>query len=164
LLLSINNSLTLPSGLSVHLNQVHKETLTAVENALPNRAGLDVEIFGMEGIPEDAIASYQYNVATKYYADQQNRAAATGNPVGGFGGSAVGNASKKPKLETPEELRKRLAEHKARKAAQAAAEAAGTTSGDVTPMSARQETQSPAIGQNPAGFVSSSPRILHIES
>merc|ERR1712230_233615 len=40
-------------GLSVHMNQVHKETLTSVDNSLPNRQGLEVEIFGMEGIPDD---------------------------------------------------------------------------------------------------------------
>src|SRR5271163_890952 len=30
-------------GLSVHMSQVHKENLTAVDNALPNRASLDIE-------------------------------------------------------------------------------------------------------------------------
>lgn len=40
------------------MNQVHKETLTTVENSLPNRAGLEVEIFGMEGIPEDVVQAH----------------------------------------------------------------------------------------------------------
>ena len=46
------------TGLNVHMNQVHKETLTAIENALPNRVGLDVEIFGMEGIPEEIVQQH----------------------------------------------------------------------------------------------------------
>ena len=45
-------------GLSVHMNQVHKETLTIVDNSLPNRQGLEVEIFGMEGIPEDVVQAH----------------------------------------------------------------------------------------------------------
>ena len=44
-------------GLAIHCSQVHKETITSVPNALPNRDNLEVEIFGMEGIPEaDRIA------------------------------------------------------------------------------------------------------------
>jgi hypothetical protein len=46
------------TGLSVHMNQVHKETLMSVDNSLPNRAGLEVEIFGMEGIPEDVVQAH----------------------------------------------------------------------------------------------------------
>jgi hypothetical protein len=45
--------LTLATGLSVHMNQVHKETLTSVDNSLPNRQGPEVEVFGTEGIPDD---------------------------------------------------------------------------------------------------------------
>jgi hypothetical protein len=40
------------------MNQVHKETLTSVDNSLPNRQGLEVEIFGMEGIPEDVVQAH----------------------------------------------------------------------------------------------------------
>ncbi|CAI4218520.1 unnamed protein product [Parascedosporium putredinis] len=76
-------------GLSVHMNQVHKETLSQVENALPNRQGLDVEIFA-----------------------QEDRRIATGNPTPG-----TGKPQKKIKIETKDELQKRLADWKARKAA-----------------------------------------------
>ncbi|KAF2502537.1 hypothetical protein BU16DRAFT_521257 [Lophium mytilinum] len=137
-------------GLAVHLNQVHKETLTSVENALPNRAGLDVEIFGMEGIPEDVVNAHQMSVTTQHYNDIQNRAVATGNHPGGGGGFSNGNAPKKPKIEAASDLKKRLAEFKARKAALEAG--GGTSSGDVTPMSAGQGTLSPAVGHSPAGF------------
>ena len=50
------------TGLSVHMNQVHKEQLLLVENSLPNRAGLDVEIFGMEGIPEDVVQAHNQSL------------------------------------------------------------------------------------------------------
>ncbi|CAG9767292.1 unnamed protein product [Ceutorhynchus assimilis] len=38
-------------GLSIHCMQVHKETIDKVPNSLPNRSNVDIEIYGMEGIP-----------------------------------------------------------------------------------------------------------------
>ncbi|KAI9735757.1 MAG: hypothetical protein M1818_006365 [Claussenomyces sp. TS43310] len=131
-------------GLSVHMNQVHKETLTNVENALGNRAGLDFEIFGIEGIPEDVVQAHNQRIITQFYQAEAERRAVTGNP--GPGGSGGGGASKKPKFESPAELKKRLAEHKARIAEQAAA---GGSSGDNTPL---QNGQSPGLSQSPGAF------------
>lgn len=34
------------------LFQVHKETIDAVPNAIPGRTDIELEIYGMEGIPE----------------------------------------------------------------------------------------------------------------
>lgn len=34
------------------LFQVHKETIDGVPNAIPGRTDVEVEIYGMEGIPE----------------------------------------------------------------------------------------------------------------
>jgi hypothetical protein len=135
-------------GLSVHMNQVHKETLSSVENALPNRAGLDYEIFGMEGIPEDVVASHNQRVLQQFYEAEAERRAASGQPAPGSNDSTGG--IKKPKFESPGDLKKRLAEHKARKAA----EAAGVSSGNATPMGGGQGRQSPAGAQSPAAFVS----------
>lgn len=103
----------LPLGLSVHLNQVHKETLTQVENALPNRQGLDVEIFGMEGIPQDILDQHRNRIIQNFYQAQEDRRIATGNPLPG----QSKQPRKKLKMETPEELKARLAEHRAKKAA-----------------------------------------------
>ncbi|KAJ0164676.1 BUB3-interacting and GLEBS motif-containing protein [Colletotrichum tanaceti] len=100
-------------GLSVHLNQVHKETLTQVENALPNRQGLDVEIFGMEGIPQDILDQHRNRIIQNFYQAQEDRRIATGNPLPG----QSKQPRKKLKVETPEELKARLAEHRARIAA-----------------------------------------------
>lgn len=35
-----------------HLFQVHKETIDSVPNAIPGRIDIELEIYGMEGIPE----------------------------------------------------------------------------------------------------------------
>ncbi|KAK3321855.1 hypothetical protein B0H66DRAFT_182264 [Apodospora peruviana] len=104
-------------GLSVHMNQVHKENLSNVENALPNRQGLDIEIFGMEGIPEDIQNQHKERIRENFFRDQQQRYAATGNPPPGQSG--VQGVTKKIKIETAEELKARLAAHRARKLAAA---------------------------------------------
>jgi len=144
-------------GLSVHMTQVHKETLDSIENALPNRSNLDVEIFGMEGVPADIVQSHNQRVLSQFHQAEAERRAATGNPApGGAGGSGP----KKPKFESPSEIKKRLAEHKAKKAAE---QAAGISSGDVTPIGAGLGSQSPAIAQSPADFVSRSFRSTQVE-
>lgn len=97
-------------GLSVHMNQVHKEQLTAVENALPNRQGLEVEIFGMEGIPDDIVQTHNTRVMQQYYEEAAERRAKSGNPMPG---EAV--KRKKINLETAEELRKRFQEWRTKK-------------------------------------------------
>lgn len=127
----------------MHMNQVHKETLTNVENALPNRQGLEVEIFGMEGIPEDVVQAHNQRIIAGFYQAEAERRAASGN--NGPGGGAAGQ-TKKPKFESPGDLKKRLAEHKARKAEQAA----NNSSGANTPLEA---TESPTV-QATGTFVS----------
>ncbi|CAM9401928.1 BUB3-interacting and GLEBS motif-containing protein ZNF207 isoform X1 [Lampetra fluviatilis] len=39
-------------GLVIHCMQVHKETVDAVPNAIPGRTDIELEIYGMEGIPD----------------------------------------------------------------------------------------------------------------
>ena len=131
------------------MTQVHKETLTTIENALPNRSGLDVEIFGMEGIPEDIVTSHNQRILQQFAQAEAERRAATGNPGPGSVGAG---AAKKPKFESPSDLKKRLAEHKAKKAAE---QGAGISSGDVTPLGGHG-SQSPGVSQNPGPFVGSS--------
>ena len=114
------------------MSQVHKETLSAVDNALPNRAGLDIEIFGMEGIPEDIIQQHNQRVLTQYHQAEAERRVASGS-AGGAAGGASGSQPKKPKFESPLDLKKRLAEHKAKLAAE---QQNGGSSGGGTPLSA----------------------------
>lgn len=120
------------------MSQVHKETLSAVDNALPNRSSLDIEIFGMEGVPEDVLQAHNQRVMTQYQQAEAERRAVTGNPASGAPGG--GSQPKKPKFESPAELKKRLAEHKAKLAEQAA----GGSSGDETPIGAGQGLQTTA--------------------
>ena len=135
-----------PSGLSVHMSQVHKENLSAVDNALPNRAGLDIEIFGMEGIPEDIVQQHTQRVLTNFHQAEAERRAASGNAAGSTG---PGGQTKKPKFESPSELKKRLADHKAKLAAE---HANGSSSGGGTPLGAGQ-AQPHAMLQIPNTFV-----------
>jgi hypothetical protein len=130
------------------MSQVHKENLSAVDNALPNRAGLDIEIFGMEGIPEDIVQQHTQRVLTSFHQAEAERRAANGNTVPGVAGA--GGQAKKPKFESPSELKKRLAEHKAKMAAE---NANGGSSGGGTPLGAGQ-VQPPAMSQSPNTFVS----------
>jgi hypothetical protein len=121
------------TGLSVHMNQVHKENLTQVENALPSRQGLEVEIFGMEGIPQDMLDQHRNRILQNFQQAQKDRQIATGNPLPG-----QGHAQKKIKTESPEELKKRLAEFRQRKQEIAA-------NGGVDPAAAANtETQAQA--------------------
>lgn len=53
------------------MNQVHKENLSQVENALPNRQGLEVEIFGMEGIPQDILDQHRNRILQNFQQAQK---------------------------------------------------------------------------------------------
>ena len=41
------------------LRQVHKETLDRVPNSLPTRGNIEIEIYGMEGIPESDLRDHE---------------------------------------------------------------------------------------------------------
>ncbi|XP_074605615.1 bub3 interacting GLEBS and Zinc finger domain protein isoform X2 [Brevipalpus obovatus] len=46
-------------GMAIHCIQVHKETIDKIPNALPNRNSVDIEIYGMEGIPEADLREHE---------------------------------------------------------------------------------------------------------
>jgi len=48
-------------GLSIHCMQVHKETIDKVPNSQPNRGNIEIEIYGMEGIPEADLKAHENN-------------------------------------------------------------------------------------------------------
>ena len=112
----------------MHLNQVHKENLEQVENALPNRSGLEVEIFGMEGIPQEVLESHRNRLIQNFYQAQEDRRIATGNPLPG----QAKNQRKKIKIETAEELKRRLADWRAKRKAGGSME--GVTPTDVSSL------------------------------
>lgn len=39
--------------------QVHKETIDKVPNSFPNRSNIEIEIFGMDGIPADDLREHE---------------------------------------------------------------------------------------------------------
>jgi len=130
-------------GLSVHVTQVHKDSISEVANALPNRKSVDIEIFGMEGIPEEILQAHRHRVTEEYFKQEAERRAATGNPSRGTqqGQPPV----KKQKVETKEEIKARLAEHRAKRKAEKEAAAAAAAAGanganppiqDATPTAA----------------------------
>lgn len=127
------------------MNQVHKETLSHVENALPNRQGLDVEIFGVEGMPEDVRKQHEERIVKNYFDAQRERFEATGNPPPG-----EARPQKKIKVETAEDLKKRFAEFRAKKAA---AKAAGIPFTGVQNPAVPANVQSPAQNGSPGTFV-----------
>lgn len=91
------------------MNQVHKENLTHVENANPGRQGLEIEIFGMEGVPAEIIDQHNQQVTQAHFAEEQERARVTGNPVRGlYNGDDDVLLAKRPKVtETLEDIEQR---------------------------------------------------------
>ena len=41
---------------------MHKETVDKVPNAVPTRSNIEIEIYGMEGIPEDDLKAHEQSV------------------------------------------------------------------------------------------------------
>jgi hypothetical protein len=121
------------------MNQVHKENLTQVENALPNRQGLEVEIFGMEGIPQEMLDQHRNRILQNFQQAQKDRQIATGNPLPG-----QGHQHKKIKTESPDDLKQRLAEFRQKKKEIAA-------NGGVDPAAA---AAAPAVTEPQDSFVS----------
>jgi hypothetical protein len=131
-----NRRLNTAGGLSVHLQQVHKETLTKVENAIEGREGVDPEIFGMCGVPEDLVNDHKQRIMNEYFKMEAERRARTGNPPPG---TATGEPkAKKAKHETPEEIKARAELYKAQRRAQKAnptqANATATATASPTPV------------------------------
>ncbi|KAI4313663.1 hypothetical protein L6164_026622 [Bauhinia variegata] len=53
-----HKKLSTAGGMAIHVLQVHKESVTKVPNAKPGRESTDIEIYGMQGIPPDILASH----------------------------------------------------------------------------------------------------------
>ncbi|KAF9434079.1 hypothetical protein BGZ76_008562 [Entomortierella beljakovae] len=129
-----SKKLNTAGGMAVHVLQVHKETISIVPNAMPGRETVDLEIYGMEGIPEEDLIAY-------------NAKQDTGdNPV-----------SKRPKIASApielseEELQNQLAAHRAMM--QAAAAPPGTPGPSASPappgMSPRVIAGPPSLNHAP---------------
>jgi len=67
-------------GLQIHCAQVHKEKLEKVHNALPNRDSTEVEIYGMEGIPEEDIIAHDKKGSNHNQAQAAGAGESSKNP------------------------------------------------------------------------------------
>ncbi|KAI8051986.1 hypothetical protein BDF22DRAFT_614639, partial [Syncephalis plumigaleata] len=105
-----NKKMNTVGGLVIHYTQVHKETLRSTPNAIKGRDSVDVEIFGMEGIPAADLISFQM------------RKAASGEPnvLEQLHQQQQQSLYKRPRMNTdlhqplsPDEIREQLARHQA---------------------------------------------------
>ncbi|KAF1990309.1 hypothetical protein K402DRAFT_401163 [Aulographum hederae CBS 113979] len=116
-------------GLAVHMQQVHKEDLRSIENAIPSRSGIDLEVYGILGYPDDLYAQWKQRKTEEYWREAEERGIKTGN----LGQQHNPHQpSKRPKLDSKEsikankELWKKQKEEAKKKAEEAAASASGS--------------------------------------
>ncbi|XP_051571383.1 BUB3-interacting and GLEBS motif-containing protein ZNF207a isoform X2 [Myxocyprinus asiaticus] len=60
-------------GLAIHCMQVHKETIDGIPNAIPGRIDIELEIYGMEGIPEKDMEERRRVLEQKTHDNQKKR-------------------------------------------------------------------------------------------
>ncbi|XP_028841278.1 BUB3-interacting and GLEBS motif-containing protein ZNF207a isoform X2 [Denticeps clupeoides] len=60
-------------GLAIHCMQVHKETIDGVPNAIPGRTDIELEIYGMEGIPEKDMDERRRTLEQKTQESQKKK-------------------------------------------------------------------------------------------
>ncbi|GAA0159748.1 DNA metabolism protein [Lithospermum erythrorhizon] len=77
-----HKKLSTAGGMTIHVLQVHKENITKVPNAKPGRESTDIEIYGMQGIPADILASH--------YGDEEEEAPAKSTKIETPASHAVG--------------------------------------------------------------------------
>ncbi|XP_052266395.1 BUB3-interacting and GLEBS motif-containing protein ZNF207-like isoform X1 [Dreissena polymorpha] len=74
-------------GLSIHCMQVHKEKIDKVPNSIPGRNNVEIEIYGMEGIPEQDLKDHERLKNNKAQAargddsDDDSQPGATSSPA-----------------------------------------------------------------------------------
>uniref|UniRef100_A0A8C1XR23 Zinc finger protein 207, b n=1 Tax=Cyprinus carpio TaxID=7962 RepID=A0A8C1XR23_CYPCA len=60
-------------GLAIHCMQVHKETIDSVPNAIPGRTDIELEIYGMEGIPDKDMQDRRRVLEQKSHESQKKK-------------------------------------------------------------------------------------------
>lgn len=123
------------------MNQVHKENLTHVENANPGRQGLEIEIFGMEGVPAEIIDQHNQQVTQAHFAEEEERARITGNPVRGLYANGQAAPNKRPKInESLEDIEQRAAQFREDR-----------KNGVILPVPEPAQKLTPPVAQSPYG-------------
>ncbi|KAK9512838.1 hypothetical protein O3M35_001168 [Rhynocoris fuscipes] len=92
-------------GLSIHCMQVHKEAIDKVPNSMSTRSNIEIEIYGMEGIPPEDLREHE-----KQRQGKQGRAASPSSgedepapkkKADGLGASTAGNPGMPPSMVPP---------------------------------------------------------------
>ncbi|KXS95829.1 hypothetical protein AC578_1183 [Pseudocercospora eumusae] len=90
-------------GLRVHMQQVHKEDLHEVPNAIAGREDPNIEVFAMIGIPESIVNAYQKAITDSYEAHAHKFRQETGNFLPGSIDPEEMPVNKKRRTEPTEE-------------------------------------------------------------
>lgn len=74
----------------IHCRQVHKEAVKEAPNSIPGRDRVDISIFGMAGVPQDAVEEYGVRTGKRPRVDpvavaEQPTAAVAGERIITFG-------------------------------------------------------------------------------
>eukprot|EP00252_Welwitschia_mirabilis_P008122 TRINITY_DN19835_c1_g1_i1.p1 TRINITY_DN19835_c1_g1~~TRINITY_DN19835_c1_g1_i1.p1 ORF type:complete len:396 (-),score=80.85 TRINITY_DN19835_c1_g1_i1:299-1486(-) len=80
-----HKKLSTAGGMAIHVLQVHKETVTKVPNAKPDRESTEIEIYGMEGIPPEILAAHDED----YEEGKATKSTKAEAPPSGFGGISL---------------------------------------------------------------------------
>ncbi|XP_018319335.1 BUB3-interacting and GLEBS motif-containing protein ZNF207 isoform X2 [Agrilus planipennis] len=83
-------------GLSIHCMQVHKEAIDKVPNSLPNRSNIEIEIYGMEGIPSPDLKEHERLKQGGAGSDDDDEPAMKKSKPEGLLGTAPGSSSASP--------------------------------------------------------------------
>ena len=79
--------MTTVGALAIHSQQVHKETLHKVPNAREGRDSIDVQVYGMEGVPDELIvAGTKRQRMTKSELDAEDAKQVVGGGMPGMPG------------------------------------------------------------------------------
>ncbi|XP_050232008.1 protein SUPPRESSOR OF FRI 4 isoform X6 [Mercurialis annua] len=79
-----HKKLSTAGGMAIHVLQVHKESVTKVPNAKPGRESTDIEIYGMQGIPPDVLASHYGDEAEDDNPSKVPKVDFSSTPLGGI--------------------------------------------------------------------------------
>lgn len=139
------------------MEQVHKEQLEAVDNAIPGRESIDLEIFGTEGIPESEVAAHNQRILSAFAQREADRRAGSGQS---------GSGTKRQKIDIskdldPEEIKKKLEAHKK---AMAAAAAGASSTAAPGPQGSMSPGRSASPGQAAYDAQGSPPQGAYVGS
>ncbi|KAI3407605.1 hypothetical protein GPALN_015045 [Globodera pallida] len=79
-----NKKLFTGPGLAIHCMQVHKESIDKIPGALPGRDNVNIEVYGMEGLPPESTRGYVEDEATDVPPSKIPRPAGPGIPLPGM--------------------------------------------------------------------------------